>query len=501
MPDFITALNALSQQNTLGKMVEAASAEALARKTQLVGEVVQKTNQELSLLDDTLKSTSERIAEVNKNPQVVEGLASVEAQARTFQEIQTRVLEKQKQLDLVYGKSMMALSAIGTEEAMRAAGVLDKNRLASMQRLAQEGAIPKEVAEYEEVRLKTAVSKEQLQDYLTLRRKNEAIQQIEDFISTHPTFVGMQTFGEEVYSGTKYGNKKMEEFKANVATLTESVKAQFGGKVPDGAIMTAINKMIRDEGKNLTVKQVNPAQWAKASGEGYGKDALQQEANLYLSLMQSFTDTWNTMDPALKRASQEYESTGRLPEDEGTKKRVEELHELYAQVELADSQLRAIAPGYSSFRNPANGESFLEMKEQNGLPYWVLKDQYKNLPYGSILRFDRITDLWAKDPLGNYKEKTFYNPQTGREYLKNVSNKMAIAHREDASFDYVLSGAARIGAISNSPLPLNTAVANWMSNFFVDKAVDKTMKNISKSERERVTAGKMVMESTYKQKK
>jgi hypothetical protein len=128
--EFLRRIAGIQGQGLLSKTIAAKGEEIVNQKIGQTTDIVNRAANEMALLTGSadMKTIDQRIDELSKRPDVLEGTADIKKVAEQMNLLSTEVAKKEKKYNKVYNKAIMSLGAIGGDNATRVMNMVARDQ-------------------------------------------------------------------------------------------------------------------------------------------------------------------------------------------------------------------------------------------------------------------------------------------------------------------------------------------------------------------------------------
>jgi len=161
---FTKDLAMLQASNLMSGAVVKGQAQLLTARTKGTQQILKDFNERLQNLEQEPLTTEEQLRTINEDPTVTEEMVDLEEQLANFSSFSINVIQRQEELNKLYGGTIQALGVVGGEDAVRMANILESQRGTRVQELEKQRQLPFETQAYKQSMFQVETMKLELQE-------------------------------------------------------------------------------------------------------------------------------------------------------------------------------------------------------------------------------------------------------------------------------------------------------------------------------------------------
>lgn len=246
---------------------------------------------------ELLSTTDEQLAELNKVEVKTdsEGKPYPPEVNASFNLL--RAYDKMQKTTDLYMSYITPFAALNTAEGTNVANMLSKELASQLGIQEKTAKVPMELLEFKNAQETFMFNHEKLLEHLDAKKKNKQVEEVDDFILNLDLYKEMAK--EDVWTDTKYGNKKLKDFITKSDVITRMVKERFPD-MEEGVLSKAVNYMLSL--KAIEGKQINPTDWAKFKDDGRQRinGFYVDEVNGAINTLKYISQDFRNLTPDLK---------------------------------------------------------------------------------------------------------------------------------------------------------------------------------------------------------
>ena len=161
---FTKDLAMLQASNLMSGAVVKGQAELLTARTKGTQQILRDFNERLQGLEQEPLTTEDQLRTINEDVTVTEEMVDLEEQLANFSSFSINVIQRQEELNKLYGGTIQALGVVGGEDAVRMANILESQRGTRVQELEKQRQLPFETQAYKQSMFQVETMKLELQE-------------------------------------------------------------------------------------------------------------------------------------------------------------------------------------------------------------------------------------------------------------------------------------------------------------------------------------------------